>query len=457
MRVHEFVDEGLGHSSYLIDLANGSAAVIDPPRFPIAHEELAEREGLHIDWTVDTHSHADYVTGSPGLAGRSGATFIAPEASRLETPRRAVIDDEHIALAPGLVLVAIATPGHTPDHHAYVLEEHGTPVALFSGGSLMVGAVGRTDLCGPALAEPLAHDMFHSLRRFDALPDGLPLYPTHGAGSFCSAPGSANRTSTLGIERTTNNLFSETGEDRFVEQLLAGFGTFPSYFARLPELNRLGPTRFDTIPRLTDLTPDDVDCAVADGAVVVDARPVHHFAIAHVPGSMSNTLRPVFTSWTGWLIDPGRPIVFLLDDDQSRDEAVRQCLDIGHEQFTGVLVGGISSWQATGRPVRTIDLVDANHLHRNIVDVRQSSEYAAGHVPGAVNVELGTVSTATLAPQRWTVMCGHGERAMTAASILAVRRYEVNVLDGGPDTWARATGRALELGPVAAEPVSADR
>ena len=454
MRVHEFVDGGLGHSSFLVDLGHGLAAIIDPPRFPTAHEQLAGTHGLRTAWTIDTHSHADYVTGSPGLVARSGATFIAPAMSRLETLHQPVIDGEHIALAPGLLLTVMATPGHTPDHHAYLLEDNGTPVALFSGGSLMVGTVGRTDLCGPDLAEPLAREMFRGLRRFDALPDELRLYPTHGAGSFCSAPGSGNRTSTLGIERTTNTLFREHNEDRFVEQLLGGFGTYPPYFNRLPEMNRRGPARFDTIPQLTNLIPDDIERVIASGGVVLDARPVHHFAGAHIPGSISNAFRPVFASWTGWLIDPSRPLVLVLDLDQSCDDAVRQCLDIGHEQFAGVLLGGIDAWKASGRPVRAIDLVDASQLHRNIVDVRQTNEYATGHVPGAVNVELGKVSTSVLDPERWTVMCGHGERAMTAASILANRGYDVNVFDGGPDTWAKATGRALAVGFIAGGPAA---
>ena len=232
VQIHAFVDEGLGHSSYLIDLGDSTAAVLDPPRFPSAHESLAEREHLRIDWTIDTHSHADYVTGSPALAARSGATFIAPAASRLESPHRPVRDQEHVILAAGVDLVALATPGHTPDHHAFLLVENATPVALFSGGSLMVGAVGRTDLCGPGLAVPLAHDMFKALRRFDDLPGTLPVYPTHGAGSFCSSPGASQRTSTIDHERATNPLFAISDEDEFVERLVAGFGTFPSYFAR---------------------------------------------------------------------------------------------------------------------------------------------------------------------------------------------------------------------------------
>ncbi len=341
MRVHAFVDEGLGHSSYVIDLGDGTAALVDPPRFPIAQENLTTTLGLRLAWTLDTHSHADYVTGSPAVASRAAATFIAPAASHLESPHRPVRESEHVGLAEGVGLVPLATPGHTPDHHAYLFVEDGRPAALFSGGSLMVGTVGRTDLCGPALAVPLAHEMFNSLRRFDELPGTLPVYPTHGAGSFCSAPGSSRRTSTLDHERTTNPLFSIADEGDFVERLVAGFGTFPSYFARLPELNRLGPVRYDALPRLVALGADDVDRHVAAGGVVVDARPVAAFSAAHVPGSLSNTLRPVFASWLGWLVEPQRPIVFVLDENQDRDELVRQCLDVGHELLVGELAGGI--------------------------------------------------------------------------------------------------------------------
>ena len=447
MRVHDFVDEGLGHSSYVIDLGNGTAAVIDPPRFPSEHERLADRQNLRIVWTVDTHSHADYVTGSPGLAARRGATFIAPAASRLETPHLPVTDGERMDLAPGVVLVAVATAGHTPDHHSYVLEENGLPVALFSGGSLMVGAVGRTDLCGPDLAEPLAHEMFRGLRRFDNLPASLAVYPTHGAGSFCSAPGASQRTSTIGRERATNPLFSIDDEDLFAERLVAGFGTFPTYFARLPELNRLGPTRYDSLPNLAPLTPDEVERHLEAGAVMVDARPASAFAVGHVPGSLSNTLRPVFASWLGWLVEPDRRIIFVLDDGQDRNDLVRQCLDVGHERLLGELHGGIAAWAAAGLPSATLPLVDAAHLTGPIIDVRQANEYAASHVPGALNIELGQIAQTNVPAGPIAVMCGHGERAMTGASILQSLGYtELVVLAGGPDDWAAATGRALQVG-----------
>lgn len=267
MRIHEFVDEGLGHSSYVIDLGNETAAIVDPPRFPIAHEQLAAVLGLEIAWTIDTHSHANYVTGSPGLTARREAVFVAPAASRLASRHRPVVDGEIIELAPEITLTAFSTPGHTPDHHAYVLTDHGRSAALFSGGSLMVGTVRRTDLCGPELAVPLAHEMFRGLRRFDQLPDRIVVYPTHGAGSFCSVPGGSQRASTLGHERETNSLFSIRDEDQFVQQLVAGFGSFPTYFARMPELNRLGPARYDALPsQATEYAArGDHDVTVLDG------------------------------------------------------------------------------------------------------------------------------------------------------------------------------------------------
>ncbi len=447
MRIYDFVDEGLGHTSYLIDIGDGTTAVVDPPRFPSDHEALDAHLGSRIAWTFDTHSHADYVTGSPGLAARRGATFVAPAASRLETPHRSVVDGASIDLGGGMRIVALATPGHTPDHHAYVLQHGDDPVALFSGGSLMVGAVGRTDLCGPELAEPLAHDMFRSLRRFDYLPDDLTVYPTHGAGSFCSAPGSSQRTTTVGDERAENALFAITDEDQFVEQLLAGFGTFPTYFARLPELNRLGPRHYAAVPHLTPLGPDEIDRHLASGGAVVDVRSAAAFAAGHVPGSMSDTLRPVFASWLGWLIEPDRPIAFILDEHQNRNDVVRRCFDVGHERIVGELAGGIDAWTASGRPVANLSLVGPSAMTRQVVDVRQANEYAAGHVPGAINVELGSIAAADLPAGALTVMCGHGERAMTGASILAAKgRSDLVVLDGGPDTWSTVTGAPLEIG-----------
>lgn len=444
--IRTFVDEGLGHSSYLVDLGDGTAAIIDPPRFPIEHVAGARSSGLMPRWTIDTHSHADYVTGSPALANEREVTFVAPAASKHATPHRPVVDDERISLAPGVRLHVIGTPGHTPDHHAYLLERNGSPPALFTGGSLMVGTVGRTDLCGTDLAESLAHDMFHSLRRLDALPDDTAVYPTHGAGSFCSAPGGAARTSTLGRERATNDLFRMDDEDSFVARLLAGFGSFPAYFARLPEVNRLGPRLYPELPALARLDVDTIERHIADGALVVDVRPIAAFAAGHVPGSISNALRPVFGSWLGWITDLDRPLVIIAGAGQDRREIVRQCLDVGHDNVVGELDGGIEAWRSAGRPITTTRLVAADEMSPMIVDVRQRAEYESGHVPSSINIELGTLATADIPRVPVTMMCGHGERAMTGASILVRRGHRhVSVLDGGPDTWTASNGRPLTV------------
>jgi glyoxylase-like metal-dependent hydrolase (beta-lactamase superfamily II)/rhodanese-related sulfurtransferase len=445
MDIVSFLDEGLGHSSYLVDLGDGSALVIDPPRFPDAHERAATEHGLHIAFTADTHSHADYVSGSPELSAR-GACFLAPSAARLETEHRPVDPGGDVPLAPGVTLHAIPTPGHTPEHLAYLLVENGTPVALFSGGSLMVGTVGRTDLLGPDQAEPLARRLYHALRdQIATLPDDLAVYPTHGAGSFCSAPGASERTTTIGSERATNPLFAVTDEDEFVSRLLAGFGTFPTYFGRLPEINRRGPRLYHDLPDLSRLDVTRVKELLEHGAAIVDVRPIAAYADGHIPGSLSIELRPVFASWLGWLVDPEAPLVFVLDADQDRAALVRSCLDVGYEHIAAELDGGIDAWIAAGGTLAETQLLTPGaHRDGALIDVRQRNEYATAHVPDAVNVELGALAQAELPDTLLTVMCGHGERAMTAASVLERRgRTDVTVLQGGPPDWATATGEAL--------------
>jgi glyoxylase-like metal-dependent hydrolase (beta-lactamase superfamily II)/rhodanese-related sulfurtransferase len=442
--VLSFVDEGLGHSSYLVDLGDGHALVVDPPRFPDAHRQAARELGLELAWTADTHSHADYVSGSPELEA-DGATFLAPSASHLEHPHRGVEPDETVEVAQGVSLRAIATPGHTPDHLAYLLCEDGRPRALFSGGSLMVGTVGRTDLLGPEPREELARQLYRSLHdEILSLPDELEVYPTHGAGSFCSAPGSARRTTTIGRERATNPLLQEPDEDSFVRDLLTGLGSFPPYFRRLPEVNRRGARLYGSVPRLAMLSLPDVHAELDRGAVIVDVRPFADYAAGHVPGSLSIPLRPVFASWLGWLVASDRSLVFVVAESQDRSDLVRQALTIGLERLAGEVAGGISAWVDAGLPIATVDVIDADAIDGPLLDVRQQGEYEAGHVPGAISVELGALADADLPGGPLTLMCGHGERAMTGASLLEQRgRTDLTVVAGGPEDWAAATNGRL--------------
>jgi glyoxylase-like metal-dependent hydrolase (beta-lactamase superfamily II)/rhodanese-related sulfurtransferase len=443
--VLSFVDEGLGHSSYLVDLGDGRALAVDPPRLPVEQLAAAQARSLEIAFTADTHSHADYISGSPDLATR-GATFLASKDAGLETTHHDVAPGDEVELRAGLILRAIATPGHTPDHLAYLLCEDGRPIALFSGGSLMVGTVGRTDLLGPERSVSLARQLYRALHdEILTLPDDLAVYPTHGAGSFCSAPGASERTTTIGRERATNPMLVAPDEDTFVEQLLAGFGTFPSYFSRLPEVNRLGPRLFASPPRLTRLDLGKFRELLDGGAVLIDTRPIEQFAAGHIPGALSIELRPVFASWLGWLVEPSRPLVLVLDDNQDRAELVRQCLSIGYDDLAGELEQGMAAWRTDKLSEATIDLVEPDGTASTIVDVRQRNEYETGHVPGALHVELGSLAAAPVPDGPLTVMCGHGERAMTGASIIASGgRNDVSVLRGGPTEWAAATGRTLE-------------
>ena len=446
LTVVALVDEGLGNSSYLVDLGDGRALAIDPPRDPTGHLAAAARLGITITHTAETHLHADFVGGSRELAAR-GATVLASAAAGIEWPHQGLGDGDETDLG-GLRLRVLATPGHTPEHLAYLLCDGDEPAGLFSGGSLLVGAVARTDLIAPHQTEPLARALWRSIvERLLPLPDDLAVYPTHGAGSFCSAPAGGDRTTTIGRERAANPLLAAPDEDAFVKGLLAGLGTYPPYFTELREVNRRGAPVYGTLPTLAPLDLAATRRLAADGAVLIDVRPVPHFAAGHIPGSLSIPLRPQFASWLGWLVGRDRPMVFVVDDDQDRADLVRQCLTIGYEHLAGELAGGVDAWASGGHPVGVIILVHPPALGaQRVLDVRQTAEYEAGHVPGAVHLELGSLPGGLDAVPTGpiTLMCGHGERAMTGASILAAAgRDDVSVMVGGPEDWAHAAGASL--------------
>jgi len=232
LTIHEVLDEGLGNQSYVVGLADRRALVVDPSRDPAQYLQIAERLGLRVDFAVETHLHADFISGSRELAA-FGATILAPLASHLVAAYHGLEDGEEVDLG-GLTLRALATPGHTPEHLSYLLLDGRKPLALFSGGAVLPGGAARPDLIGPEMTEPLAHDLYRSAhQRLGELPDDLPVYPTHGAGSFCSAGIGGQRTTSLGRERHENPLFTTTGEGAFVRGLLDGLGTYPPYFLRL--------------------------------------------------------------------------------------------------------------------------------------------------------------------------------------------------------------------------------
>lgn len=440
-----FVDEGLGNTSYLVDLGDGSALVVDPGRDARPYLAEAEKRSLHIAHAIETHLHADFVSGSRELAAH-GCRVVAAYAAAMGYPHHGLVGGERLDLG-SLSVEALATPGHTPEHLSYLLRDGSRPVALFSGGSLLVGAVARTDLISAGRTEELARSLWRSIQgQFLSLPDDLAVYPTHGAGSFCSVAPAGERVTTIGRERASNPLLAVADEDAFVARLVGGFGSFPPYFLELREVNRRGPQVYGHWPVLSPLDVGAAETLVGDGAVVVDARQVEPFAAGHIPGSLSIPLRPQFASWLGWLVARDRSIVFVLDEDQDRTELVRQCLAIGYEHLAGELSGGMESWRSATRPVATVPLVSADDIVGILVDVRQRNEFASGHVPDAINMELGDTAAqgSALPAGPLTVMCGHGERAMSALSILEAQgRTDIAVLVGGPGDVVAARHQRL--------------
>lgn len=443
------VDEGLGNSAYLVDLGDGRALVVDVSVDLRAAWEAVRRRGLTLAFAADTHLHADFVSGARQLAATEGTRILASAAGHREFAHAGLRDEDEVDLG-GLRLRALATPGHTHEHLSFLLLDGQNPVGVFTGGSLLVGAAARTDLVSPERTEELARQQYASLQRLATLPDEVAVWPTHGAGSFCSAPPGAQRTSTIGREKATNPLLRAENEDTFVTTLLGSLGSFPPYFLRLAEMNRRGPAVLEADPSLPALDVVAVRALLADGAQLIDVRPVPEFAAAHVPGAVSIPLRPVFASWLGWLAPPDRPLVILRGTDQDPSEVAWQAIKIGYTNLAGELAGGIDAWTAAGHPTSSTRLLRAEEIDgERVLDIRQTPEFAAGHLPGATHVELGDVAARAgeLPAEPTVVMCGHGERAMGAASLLEQAGHrDLAVLAGGPDDWARATGRTLETG-----------
>ena len=441
------VDEGLGNSTYLVDLGDGRALAVDASRDLRALRAAADRRGLRVAYAADTHLHADFLTGATQLAADDGATVLASAAGNRDFPHIGLADEDEVDLG-GPALRALATPGHTHEHLAFELRDGSRVLGVFTGGSLLVGSAARTDLVSPERTDELARAQYRSLRRLAELGDDVAVWPTHGAGSFCSAPPGAERISTIGYERATNTLLQAESEDAFVRQLLDSLGSFPPYFLRLGGINRRGPVPVEG-EALPLLQPGDLTRLRAGGAEVVDVRPVVDFAAAHIPGSVSIPLRPVFATWLGWLLPDERPLVIVRNPDQDPAEVLWQARKIGYDRVVGQVADGVTSWTAAGQPTSSIPLVAVGELGgARVLDIRQDSEFASGHVPGAHHVELGALAAGgvDLPVEATVVMCGHGERAMGAASLLERAGHtQVAVLDGGPDRWADATGQSLEV------------
>jgi len=452
------LDEGLGNTSYLVDLGDGRALVVDASVDLRSVRSATEHAGLKVAYAADTHLHADFLSGARQLAATDGAVVLASAAGDRQFAHTGLVDRQDVDLG-GLRLTTLVTPGHTTEHVSFLLSDGQRPLGVFTGGSLLVGAAARTDLVDPDRTVELARAQYRSLQRLMSLPDDVEVWPTHGAGSFCSAPPGADRTSTISRERAANPLLQAVGEEEFVQRLLGSLGTFPAYFLRLPEINRQGPRLYAAAPVPPALPTSQVETLQASGAQVVDVRPVSDYAWAHLTGSVSIPLRGAFATWLGWVVSPERPVVIVRGQDQDPAEIAWQSAKVGYDNLVGELTSGPRDWVAAGLLVRSTSLLQPGELTgQSVLDVRQVSEFDAGHVPGAVHVELGELPdlpdrvgsagrVADLRAGPVVVMCGHGERAMTGASLLErAGATGVAVLAGGPEDWADAHGVPLEQG-----------
>ncbi|MGH2932850.1 MAG: MBL fold metallo-hydrolase [Gaiellaceae bacterium] len=441
-RVHALPDEALGNTSYLVELGYGRAASVDPRRDIDGHLELAERLGLRIVAGLETHLHADFISGSREVAERTGAEVYAARDAFLEYGHHGLSDGDQLALGD-VVVQAWSTPGHTPEHLSYLMLVGGSPKAVFSGGSLIRGGAARTDLVDVAEADRWSREQFRSVRRLSRLPGSTALWPTHGAGSFCAAAPGQAPAGTIGDELAANPLLRIDDEETFVRTLRAGFWSFPPYFLRLREVNR-HPVLLGELEPPQPLEPEAAHSLVAAGAWLVDARPIDAWARRHPEGAVSIELRPAFASWLGWVIPFGAPIVLLVDDPD-RADAVRLGRRIGYDRVLGWIDGGIEAWAAADLPTRCTEETDAPGAHRRVasgatlVDVRQTAELDGARVPDAEHIELGDIIAGrTPDAEEAVVFCGHGERSATAASLLERRGIKAVNLVGGIGAWEAA-------------------
>ena len=476
MLLRQFVIDGLGHLSTLIaDESAGVAAIVDPRRDVDVYLDAARAADLRITHVVETHLHNDYVSGGRELASITGATHVIGAGADLAYEHRPVRTGDTFDVG-ALRFTVLETPGHTPEHVAYAVADTTRaemPLLLFTGGSLLVGAVGRTDLLGEENAVPYARAMFASLRDV-ILPneDFVAVYPTHGAGSLCSTGIASTPWSTIGFERRFNPMVQPADVDRFARLLLRDQPAFPRYFARMRPMNQAGPRLLGgRIPEPRPMSVEEVQAALSGGpprgpgaagtgdVLVVDLRQPAAHAVAHLPGSISIPSGSSFGTWLGWVVEPDRPLVLVLDSPAEWDDAVRQALRIGHESILGHLRGGLPGWQEAGGPVASGGRLSVDQLAEKvaaggpdaplIVDVRQRSEYESGHVPGALHIAAGSV------PDRLedlprdrpiATMCASGYRSSVAASLLRQAGFtDVNWVADGLPAW-RGQGHPVERG-----------
>lgn len=449
-----FVDvletEGLGHRSHLAGGAR-SAVVVDPPRDIDRVIAAAARRGVRIVAVAETHVHNDYVSGGLELARLTGARYLVPAGAEVSYARVAVADGDVEPVDEGLTLRAAATPGHTPHHTSYVLEESGRAAVAFTGGSLLIGSVGRPDLVEPRLTERLARAQHASAHRLATeLDDEVAVMPTHGFGSFCSSTQAGGSHSTIGAERTSNPALVQD-VDTFVKELLADLDDIPAYYAHMGPVNADGPAPLDlTPPRRADA--GEIARRLAAGEWVVDLRHRTAFAAGHVAGTFNFEADGRPATYLAWMIPWGRPVTLLAETAEDVARAQRELARVGIDRPAAAAVGSPADWVTEGSAPASFaratfaDLAAARERGEDVVvvDVRRDGERAGGWIDGSVHIPVHQLHRRLDEVPEGTawVHCAGGMRAAIAASLLDAAGRDVVAVDDG---YAAAAEAGLPL------------
>jgi len=452
MFIQQFFMNGLAQVSYLLG-GSKACAIIDPRRDIEIYLDAAKALGLKVTHILETHLHADFVSGHLDLADRTGAKIYAPKSGKYAF--------EHIALSEGDVfeledmeIKVLETPGHTPEHICYVVKDHSRgeePVALFSGDTLFVGDVGRPDLF-PGIAKELASKLYDSLNhKLMKLPDFCEVYPAHGAGSLCGRSMSAKRTSTIGYEKKYNYALQIKDRNKFIELLTTDMPEAPDHFSRCSDINRKGPTLVKQLPILAPLDPVSfLEKSKERNTIVLDTRSCAAFGGQHIAGSYHLDFGMNFGTFAGWVLPPDQDILIVSDSAEQAREAVVWLRRVGLDRAIGYLEGGMYEWAKSGLPAAHVSQVSAGELSKRmavgepltVVDVRAKREYQTGHIDRAINIPAPDLRQRYQELDRKipiAILCNTGLRSSLGASILMQHGFtDISNVAGGMTGFSAA-------------------
>jgi len=449
MEFKQIYTPGLAHCSYVIGGKN-ACVVIDPAREVTQYLKIADSLGLPIKGIIETHLHADFVSGHVELRELTGATIYLTAKARAEFEHYAVQDEEEL-LIDTLLIKMLDTPGHTPECTIFIvsdLERGREPALAFTGDTLLVGDAGRPDLF-PDIKEELASKLYRSLRRIEKLGDNIELYPAHGAGSLCGKALSSKLSSTIGTEKMHNAAVLKHPEEEFIRSFLEGMPEAPDHFSRCSEINRKGAPAISKLAKPAEYTPEEFLKLSRSGHVVVDTRDQLAFAAAHIPGAFGLSLKGNFATFSGWVLPPDKPLLLVVEDMSNMPAVLKALYSVGLDHVAGYLKGGMPAYAASGQETNRMESIPVSEAKDRyekgeilLVDTRLKSEWESGHIKCTLHIPAPDVR------KRYKELVGHkpvaficntGNRSLLASSLmlnLSGMKNVINVI-GGTTAWIK--------------------